>query len=126
MDLNDLKSPAPRSRVVDSMLLWGAGAVTLGAFAWVEELWRGRSEWRDGVGFGVGFLVMGHFLLWLPRIFQASDRTWLAAWITPLFITLVSAYMFFAFRAAFIQPTAAAISVVVQLVAFVVVTMRSL
>jgi hypothetical protein len=125
MDLNDLEPSRPRRRVLEHFLLWAVAGSTLCLFAIAEDRWRGKAEVEDAIAFNVVFLATGYFLAWLPQIWQGTDQTPLAGLITPLFMTLSLAYLYFAFRAAFVQPTATAIAIIAQLVSLIILAARS-
>jgi len=125
MDLSELTPRRQESRIIDHLLLWGSWAFTLGVFAVADDRWRGSARVTDGLAFSLVFVATGYVQAWLPQIWRQTDRTPLAGFVTPLFMTLVLAYLYFAFRAAFVQPAATATAVLAQLVSLIVLSLRS-
>lgn len=125
MDLSNLVPPRAQGRLIDHLLIWGAAGLTLGVFAVAEDRWKGRAEVTDGLAFSVIFLVTGYVQGWLPGVWRLTERTPFAGLVTPLFMTLALAYLYFALRAAFTQPTATGIGVLAQLIALIVLTGRN-
>jgi hypothetical protein len=124
----ELKIPGPRrppSRLVDHLLMWGVSAASLALFAVAWDPYRGPAEVGDALLFTAAFLTTGSFLSRLPRIWQGTDRTRLAGFVSPCFMVLVMAYVALALRTGFFQPTATAIAVLVQSVSLVVLMARS-
>jgi hypothetical protein len=105
-------------------MILSAALLTLVAFRYADDEVTGKAEVSDAYGFTALFVPAAYLIGWLPEIWARCRRTTTEPLVKPAFMTLVLGYLYFAFRAYFIQPGAVGAAVGLQLLVMIVLMCR--
>jgi hypothetical protein len=111
-DRSSRRSPLPAR---DHLIILGCVALTLLLFHESDDPVTGKGTMTDAAGYSTAFLLTGYYVRSLPALWAVGERGRSGSLILPLLIALALVYFYLAFRAYFIQPGAAILSILMQL-----------
>lgn len=124
MELPARKGKTRRWLPVHAMIL-GVAALTLGAFGVADDEITGRALVSDAYAFTFLYVIAAYDLALLPILWKSSKASRAEPWLTPILMAIVVAYLYFSFRAYFIQPGATGFAVFAQLFVMICVSCRT-
>jgi hypothetical protein len=123
MELPARKSKRSRWLPVHAMVL-GVAVLTLAVFGMADDEVTGKALVSDAYAFTLLFAFAGYYLTLLPLLWKRTEASAAEPWLTLVLMAIVIAYLYFSFRAYFIQPGATGVAVFAQLLVMIYLSCR--
>jgi hypothetical protein len=124
MEFMDFPPRKKRRTIARHLMILAAVVMSLVAFGLAEDEVTGKAKLSDACGFTAIFLIAGYYIGWLPEIWEKTNRTAAERFVLPVFIAMILSYLYFGFRAYFIQPGVTGIIIFLQLFLLICLSCR--